>query len=93
VHVVAYWLRHYATNRKIVCSKPHEVNEFFPIYLIFPGPLGPGVYSTSIINEYQKQKMLTTLPLSVSQLSRQCGILNISQTYNPARPVTAIALL
>jgi hypothetical protein len=36
---------------------------------------------------------LTTLPPSVSQLSRQCGILNISQPYRPARPVMGIALL
>jgi hypothetical protein len=31
--------------------------------------------------------------LTVSRLSRQCGILNISQSYRPTRPVTGIALL
>jgi hypothetical protein len=31
--------------------------------------------------------------LTVSRLSRQCGILNISQRYRPPRPVTRIALL
>jgi hypothetical protein len=29
---------------------------FFSIYLIFPAALGPGVYSASNRNEYQKQK-------------------------------------
>jgi hypothetical protein len=36
---------------------------------------------------------LRNLPPSVSQLSRQCGILKISQPYRPPIPVTGIALL
>jgi hypothetical protein len=72
-------------------SSPDEV-QFFSIYLILPAALGPGVYSASNRNEYQKQKNnvsegvergrcvgLTTLPPSVSRLSIQCGILNISE--------------
>jgi hypothetical protein len=31
--------------------------------------------------------------LTVSRLSRKCGILNISQAYRPPRTVTGIALL
>jgi hypothetical protein len=53
-HAVACWLRHYATNRKVAGSMSDEVN--FKIYLILPAALGPGVYSASNRNEYQKHK-------------------------------------
>jgi hypothetical protein len=49
-------LRHYAVSQKVAGSSPDEVNEFFPIYLILSATLGPGVYSASNRNEYQKQK-------------------------------------
>jgi hypothetical protein len=35
-------------------SSPDEVIGFFSIDLILPAALGPGVYSASNINEYQK---------------------------------------
>jgi hypothetical protein len=52
----SFLLRHYATSPKIASSRRDEVNEFFSIYLILPATLGPGVYSASDRNEYQKQK-------------------------------------
>jgi hypothetical protein len=56
-HEVAQWLRHYATSLKFAGPRPEEVNVFFSIYLILPAALGPGVYSASNRNEYEKQKM------------------------------------
>jgi hypothetical protein len=35
---------------------PDEVIEFLSVYLILPAALGPGVYSASSRNEYQKHK-------------------------------------
>jgi hypothetical protein len=73
------------------------------IYLSLPGTLGSGVYSASNGSQYHKQKekcfwgvdhgqriRLTTKPPSVSQMSRQCEILNISQSCCSPWPVTRI---
>jgi hypothetical protein len=88
-------MRHYATSWKVAGSRNNEVIGFF-LFLILPD---------SNRNEYQKQKNCfwgaergrivrpTTSSPSVSPLSTQCGILNISQSYRPPRPVTEIALL
>jgi hypothetical protein len=82
-----------AINWKVASSRSDE-KIFLSIYLILPTALGPGVYSASNRNEYQKQRKcfwrvergqclrLTTLPPSVSRLSRQ--------SYMPPRPVEGI---
>jgi hypothetical protein len=43
--------------------------------------------------EHGRCVRLTTLPPSVSRLSRPCGIFNISQPYRPPWPVKGITLL
>jgi hypothetical protein len=89
-HAVQQWLRYNDTSWKVVSSRPEEVNEYFSIY----PSLGPGVYSASNRNEYQKQRNnLTNLQPSISRLPRQFGIHTVSQPYRPPRPVTGIALL
>jgi hypothetical protein len=42
---------------------------------------------------YELLQVASISQLTVSRLSRQCGILNISQPYRPPGPVTGIALL
>jgi hypothetical protein len=87
---------------KALCYKTRWAEWISSIYLILLATLGPGVYTASNRNEYQGDSWgiecgrcvgLTTLPPSVSRLSRQCWILNISEPYRPAWPVTGIALL
>jgi hypothetical protein len=49
--VTLQWLASYCTEFGF-----RSLNIFISIYLILPAALGPGVYSASNRNEYQKQK-------------------------------------
>jgi hypothetical protein len=44
-------------------------------------------------SQYVRTVQYRTLPPPVSRLSRQCGILNISQPYRPPQPDTGIAVI
>jgi hypothetical protein len=63
---------------------------------VAPGPIQPHI-ETSIENlpdgKRRPEREADNLSPSVSGLSRQCGILDISQRYRPPRPVMGIALL
>jgi hypothetical protein len=39
---------------EVLCLKPDEVINYFSMYLILPAALGPGVYSASNRNKFQK---------------------------------------
>jgi hypothetical protein len=89
-------------SQKVVGSRPNEV-----IFFNLPNP-SSRTRPWGLLSLYQKSVpkvekcfwgaqrghvRLATLPPSVSQLFRQCAILNIQQPYRPPWPVNGTALL
>jgi hypothetical protein len=65
------------------------VNEFFSIFPILPATPGSGVY-TALKDKSTRNIEVMFLGSTACQLSRQCGILKISQPYRPTLPVIGI---
>jgi hypothetical protein len=87
---------------KALClgSIPDEVN--FLIYLILPAALGPGVYSASNRNEYEKHKKIIMFLGSKVRRVRMADNFtticepivwtSLDKPYRPPRPVTGIGV-
>jgi hypothetical protein len=73
---------------------PDEVSVFSSIYLILPATLHPSNRNEKfLVVKGDHHRRLTTSPASVSRMSRQCEIPDISRPLGPPQPVTGTAIL
>jgi hypothetical protein len=74
----------------LVLSSTHTLGKYFICEKWEPDGVGVGKHLWGV--QCGQHLRLTTLWPPMSQLSKQCGIFNISRRYRPPRPVMAMAL-